>query len=456
MSEARPGTPTPASSTPAARAPTVSEASEAIPADRSAGTDADASAARAFVLKLGEGLHRYGYAAHRLEDALTLVSRRLGLEGHFFSTPTSLLAGFGPPHDQRASLIRIEPGAMHLDKLARLDEAAERVARGELTPEQGGRRLREIEAEPAPYGPRLTTLAYALSAGAAARFLGGGGREVAAATVSGLGIGVLALLALRAPRVGRVFEPLAAALAACLAAAAGAQLGPLSVTIATLAGLIVLLPGFSLTVAMIELATRNLVSGTARLAGALGVFVSLGLGVALGSRVGELLAGPAPAVAPAPLPAWSLGLALLVAPLGFTVLLRAEPRDMPAVVAAGLVAFAGARGGALVLGAELGAFAGAFAVAAASNTYSWWLRRPSVIPLVPGLLLLVPGSLGFASFQSLLARETLVGIESAFRMALVAVALATGLLMGGVLLPPRPFLGGAQRKGGPGAAGQLQ
>ena len=43
------------------------------------------SDAREFVLKLGRGLHAYGYPAHRLEDALTSVAQRLGIQGHFFS-----------------------------------------------------------------------------------------------------------------------------------------------------------------------------------------------------------------------------------------------------------------------------------------------------------------------------------------------------------------------------------
>jgi hypothetical protein len=49
---------------------------------------------------------------------------------------------------------------------------------------------------------------------------------------------------------------------------------------------------------------------------------------------------------------------------------------------------------------------------------------------VPALLLLVPGSLGFQSLSRLLDRETVPGVEAAFRMTLVAVSLAMGLLFG--------------------------
>ncbi len=388
----------------------------------------------AFVLKLGRGLHSYGYPAHRLEASLTLVCRRLGLKGQFFSMPTALFASFGDA-DQQTFQIRVEPGGVDLEKLTLLNAVIHDVDRGELTPTTGSARVDAIETAPPRYGALVSTLAYALASGAAARFFGGAGAEVAVATAVGVVIGLLALLAGRSSRLGRVFEPTAAMAAAFVATAAAHWLPALSAYTATMAGLIVLVPGFSLTVAMTELATRNLASGTSRLAGALVTFLAIGFGVALGTRLGERAFGAAPDVSPGGLPGWTLWLALVVAPLSFTVLLRAQPRDAAFILPAGVVAFQGARIGAALLGPELGAFVGALAVGLASNTYALILARPAAVTLVPGILLLVPGSLGFRSLSSLLDRETVLGVEAAFRMTLVAIALATGLLFSNVLLP---------------------
>ncbi len=394
------------------------------------------SAAVGFVLKLGRGLHAYGYPAHRLEDALGVLSRRLGLHGQFFSMPTALFASFGE-EDQRTFQIRVEPGGVNLEKLTLLDDVIHRVVAGELTVATGSARVDEIEAAPAPYEAALSTLAFALASGAASRFFGGGGREVAMATAIGLVIGLLALLAERVEGAGRVFEPTAALAAAFLAAGAAQWAGPLSAYTATMAGLIVLVPGFSLTVAMTELATRNLVSGISRLAGASVTFLAIGLGVALGTRLGEKAFGAVAVVEPLGLPGWTLWVALVVAPLCFTVLMRAQARDAGFIVLAGIVAFLGARFGAQALGPELGAFVGALAVGVTSNAYARALDRPAAVTLVPGILLLVPGSLGFRSLSSLMDRETVLGVEAAFSMTLVAVSLATGLLFSNVLLPVR-------------------
>jgi uncharacterized membrane protein YjjP (DUF1212 family) len=388
------------------------------------------------VLKLGRALHTFGYPAHRLEEALTAVSARLGLRTQFFSAPTALFASFGGEEDQKTFQIRVDPGGVNLEKLALLDEVAAEVALGYVQPSEGAARVDEIVAKPPPYGPLLTTLSFGLASGAASRFFGGGWREITVSSAIGLAIGLLALTAERFPTVGRAFEPVAATLAALLATAAAVKAGPVSVYITTVAGLIVLIPGFTLTVAMTELATRNLVSGTARLVGACGTFLAIGFGVALGTTVGERVMGKAPPTQPQGLPDWTLWAALLLAPLAFTVLLRAQERDTVWIVASGVLGYSGARLGAGFLGPELGVFVGALVVGVGGNAYARFLGRPAAVTIVPGILLLVPGSIGFRTFSSLLEQQTVLGVESAFRMTLVAISLVTGLLFANIVLSP--------------------
>ena len=56
---------------------------------------------------------------------------------------------------------------------------------------------------------------------------------------------------------------------------------------------------------------------------------------------------------------------------------------------------------------------------------------------MPGLLPLVPGSVGLRSLESLFARDTLAGVDTAFQMLMVAVSLVAGLLVANALLPSR-------------------
>lgn len=402
----------------------------------------------AFVLKLGRGLHRYGYPAHRLEEALVAVARRLGLEAHLFSLPTALFASFGDERGQRSFQMRVEPGSMNLARLAALDELAEDVAVGRLDPTEGGLRIDAIESAPPPYPAGLGLAAFALASAAAARFLGGGWAEMGAGALIGLAIGLLALLAERVTRLGLVFEPLAATVAAFLAALLAALGLPLSVYLATLAGLIVLVPGLTLTVALNELARRHLMSGTARLAGALGTFFFIAFGVALGDRLGGLLPHAQGLTRALPAPAWTEWAALLLAPLAFSVLLRARPRESWAVLLSGAVAYLGARGGGDLLGPEIGAFLGALLVGVCGNAYARLLGRVSAVVMVPGLLLLVPGSVGFLALSALVDRQTLSGLDAGFRMVLSAVSLVMGLVFANVIVSPRVVAGDPQKDAG--------
>jgi len=393
-----------------------------------------------FMVKLGQALHRYGVPAHRLEQGMDRVAQRFGLNGNFFVTPTGIFASFGQPEEHRTSLIRIEATEVNLEKQALLDELVGRVSRGEVSLAEGTQTIDRIVAAPPRYGPVLNTICFAGASGAAARFLGGGWREILVTTTIGLLIGVLAVWMGRFKEASKVFEPTAAILASALVMLAAQIFQPFAVSLTTLASLIVLLPGLTLTVAVRELATRNLVSGTARLMGAALIFFQIGFGVALGTQVKRLLPPVAFAVTAVPLPEWTLWIALFIAPFMFMVLFNARLRDGGWILLSCLLSFNGARAGAVWLGPELGVCLGAMVMGAGSNLYSRVFNRPAAIPMVPGMMLLVPGSIGFGSLAKFIEKDVVSGVTTAFSVLLIAVALVTGLLMANVIVPPRRTL----------------
>ena len=391
----------------------------------------------AFAVKLARLLHEYGTPTHRLEEIMDRVTRKIGLESQFFSLPTGIFLSFGAPEEQRSTLIRVEPSRVDLGKLALISELTGKVIRGELDAESGTIELDNIIAAPGGYRAITTVLCFGLASGAASGLFGGGWRECAVSAFIGVILGLLSLVLGRWEDASRLSVPLSAIVASALATCAGRLLSPFSVYIAMLAGLIVLFPGLTFTVAVRDLATRNLVSGTAQLTGAALVFLELGFGVALGSQTGRLFPAGHFAGQPAPLPGWGQWAALLVSPVAFAVLLKARPREIGWIVLAGIVSFAGARAGSTLLGPELGGFVGALILGIGSNLYGRLLDRTSMVPLVPGLLILVPGTVGFGSLSKFLESDVVSGVATAFKMALIAVALVTGLLLSNIVFPPR-------------------
>jgi uncharacterized membrane protein YjjP (DUF1212 family) len=394
----------------------------------------------AFAVRMGQALHRYGTSTHRLEEMMNLVLQKLGLYGQFFVTPTGIFASFGSPEEHRTSLIRVEPSEVDLGKLALLDKLVNQVIKGELTVEEGSTQVEEILDSPPRYGAVLTTICFALASGASSRFLGGGWREAVVTTASGLVLGCLALLMGRFTHTGKVFEPIGAMVSAIVAIVIAQFLNPFSIYIGTLAGLIVLVPGLTVTIAIRELVTRNLVSGTARLMGALLLFFQIGFGVAIGWKIGRLFSNASMLAKPQSLPYWTLWVALTISPLCFAVLFRAMPRDFLWIMLSCWLSFTGARLGAAWLGPELGVCVGAILIGAGSNLYSRISRQPAAITLVPAMMLLVPGSIGFGSLARFIEKDVVSAVETAFSMILVAVALVTGLLIANVIMPPRKIL----------------
>jgi uncharacterized membrane protein YjjP (DUF1212 family) len=390
-----------------------------------------------FTLRLGRALHAYGVTADRLEEVMEKAAQRLGLQGQFFSTPTSIFASFGPQEDQRTFLMRVTPGEVDLGKLADLDEVTTDVLRGGLDPAKGSRLIDEILASPCRYHRAIIVIAFGLASAAGSRFLAGGLKEIAASALIGLVIGFLSLLADKYHSLGKVFGFVAAGVAAALAESLTLVIGPYAYSNATLAGLIVLMPGLTLTTALVELSTRHLSSGTARIHGAFVVFLGIGFGVAVGRKIADLLIGTPQIARVTDLPEWTEIIAIVAMPVALTFLLRAKLRDALWIVIAGALAVGGGRAGIKLFGPEIGVFFGALTVGVASNWYARLLDRPATITQAPGILLLVPGSVGFRALTALMDEKIVSGVDTTFKMILTAVALVAGTLMANIIVSPR-------------------
>jgi uncharacterized membrane protein YjjP (DUF1212 family) len=379
---------------------------------------------------MARALHTAGTTAQRLEDSLALLARGLGLtHAQIFSTPTSIMCAFGELEYQETHLLRLAPAGPNIGRLSKLDRVVNDVLNGAISTPEALQRVEVIEAEPSPYSALVTILAFGLGSAGIARFLGGGVTEIAVGGLLGIITGTLESWAERGRHFARVYEPIAAFFAAFIATSVAALLGPYAATTAILAGIIVLLPGLVLTNAVRELAERHLASGTARLAGATMVLLGLIFGVALGTRTATALFSAVPEVAPAGLPWWTMAIAIAAAGASFVVILKAEPRDTGWIVGACAVSYLLASSSVRLAGPELGLFVAAMFDGVASTLWGRWRDRPQNVVLVPAILMLVPGSVGFRSLNSLLEQNVIAGVQTAFAMVLAATALSAGLLV---------------------------
>lgn len=394
----------------------------------------------AFIIKVGMKLHQFGTPSHRLERVLTEVAQLQGLQGTFLYTPTALVMSIGSGEEEVTYLRRVDCGNVDVDKLIRFDETLEQLEASEIGVVEASARFDLIAADSPPYPTWLTIVACSISCGAVATLFGGGLYEIIAAAGLGMCVSLIELLHQRFQFERGVLEPLAGFVAS-VGALAIAHFGvPIDDRLVTLAGLIILIPGLGITIALTELAVGHLSAGVARLAGACVSLLTITIGVAIGWRVAVSSWRNIPDVSGYPIaPYWSW-IAMVIAPLTFAIVFRAKWPQWPTIVIVTVLGFVASRIAGNQFGTEVGAFAGAFAVGLSSNVYARIWNRPALVPLTPGIIVLVPGSVGFRSLTAFLDHDTMGGIDFAFTMVIVAAALVGGILAANAVIPPKRIL----------------
>jgi len=391
-----------------------------------------------FLIKVGVLLHRFGTPSHRLERVMLQLSRSLGVEGIFLYTPTALVVSLTDAQGERTYLRRVDAGAVHVDKLIAFDEILEQLEDRRISVALASEMLDNVEQAPPPYSDWMTMLACAISCGAVAIFFQGSANEVITASALGLVVAVLEVIQGRLRWETGFLEPVSGLVAAIGALAVAHFIVPIDDRLVTLAALIIMLPGLRLTVALTELAVGHLSAGVARLAGACVSLLTITIGVALGWR---LAAAWRPSTFPEDvLPQYWQWIAIAVAPITFSIVFRARWPQWPTIMAVAVTGFFTSQFAGAQWGVEVGAFCGALAVGIGSNLYARIRDRPALVPLTPGIIILVPGSVGYRSLTAFLDHNSMAAVEFAFTMIMIAVALVGGILTANVFLPPKRIL----------------
>jgi uncharacterized membrane protein YjjP (DUF1212 family) len=311
----------------------------------------------AFLLELARRLHQYGTSAPRLEMAIAGSAQRLGLHADVWSSPTAIIISFADLAQgeeglaQVTQVVRLAPGEVNLERLCQADEIADRVIAGELDLHQGFRLLRTLGL-PDTRREQLGSIAsYGLSAASiAALFLHSSWLDLLVAAVTGVIIGFITVLAGSRPRLAVASDAICAMVATTIAIVVSAFVEPLAIKAVVLASLIVLVPGMSLTTAVREISSQHLVSGMARMGGAMSTLLKLTFGTIAATQVCAAFGIEARDFTLPALPGWTDYPALLTAAIAFAILFRAARRDWPVVILAVVVGYLTTRWGGAISG----------------------------------------------------------------------------------------------------------
>ena len=397
-----------------------------------------------FLKRYARQLHMAGVPAHQFERMMTALADKLGFNCNALSSPTSIFLSFQYQDDEDdkrpipMQLDRMDPPTINLGNTAELYDMGNCLLDGEVSAKQAYRKLQNWQPKQL-YPVWLQIICWGLAGGAVAVMLSASWPGIAVAALSGALTGTLVTNAGATLRQGGL-EAIAALLSTFLVFALNRLVPGLDVFVIIMSSLIVLIPGLGLTIAVTELSTDHLASGSARLSGALVTLLKLSLGVLIGTVIVGWFGWSADIESTARLsapPDWFRWPALLAAAFSFGVLFSARKRDFHIAMLAAITSYVISRAGVAAAGLELGVLLASMSVAVLANLYGRTFKQSGALVRVPGVILLVPGTIGYHGATALFLDGGANLTETSLLALRLLIALVGGLLFGNTLLPPR-------------------
>jgi uncharacterized membrane protein YjjP (DUF1212 family) len=413
------------------------------PAEFSEGSKVPFEDACRFIIKVGTAAHNYGSTATRLESFLAGLSKKLGYPGVFRSTPSDIVFALreGPESPQRVEIIAMQAPGVDLDKLARVGDLLNELETGTLSLADASTRLDAIDLVPPPWGRFASMLGYALVGLGLAPLLGGGWSDTLVAALFSVLVYGLVLLSGRLGAAATEWLPFSSAfVVGVLASVVKLWVPELNLVLVILSAIAIILPGYTISLGAGELVAQRVVSGTTNLMSGLICLVKQIAGGALGvvavsSVVSWAASGPATPVDPV----W----AQLLFPLllvGLSLAFQTSRRDLPWAVLVSGIAYLGVMAGSSILDPNLGNLVGTIVAVVVANLWARQTGRPTSIVLIPAIVMLVSGTIGFRGLASMAEGELLLGAQQFFQMFVVALTIVIGVFVGYTIVRPEPGL----------------
>ncbi|CAM0142805.1 unnamed protein product [Umbelopsis sp. WA50703] len=390
-----------------------------------------------FIIRLGKGLIRTGAPSHRIEAALDQTSRRLDVDGSYMVLPGLMMLTFGDSetHTSETKLIKC-PRGLDVAKLERVNRISHMVARGKMAVPEALEELEAVRTAPPTWSTLWVLGAYVISAASvAALFFGGSWTDF------WVSVGCFTLVAEQFPMISNVFEILTSI---CVALIARALHEYICFSAVSLSAVVIALPGYSLTSAVMELSARNIVSGGIHLVYAVMYALMLAFGLGYGSAIYDVAANPSSAqdgmyCQTDPVNPWFYFLLLPIASVSISIVFGGGPRQIPVMLCGAATAFAIYHFLSNVpsLNVEIVTSVAAFGLGMFGNLYARLLKRLSFPILIGGIIILVPGSLGVRGAISLFdgSQDGYSG-EFAINMVAIGLSVTLGLFMANVVVYP--------------------
>ncbi|KAI7823191.1 hypothetical protein BC939DRAFT_397429 [Gamsiella multidivaricata] len=390
---------------------------------------------QSFLIMIAKALILYGAPSHRIEETCALLARKMDVDASFALLPGLMTISFSDPetHTSDTRHLRCTQG-MDMYKLSKVYTIAWGVLHGEGI-EEANKKLEKVTIEPGYYPVWVTVMSWMFAAAFVAPLaFNGSWLDTVLAGFCGLLVGLLGVVAAKFPVYGNVFEVTSSILVGFIAKAFGDRV---CFSAVALAGVVVLLPGLLLTQSIMELASRNIVSGAVRMFYALMYAFFLGFGLSLGAEIWDSIGGESTAPASAcekGVNHWWLFLIFPAVSTSINIVFNAHPSQWLGMTVVTAVGFTVSYF--MTAGPQVTPAVAAFAVGVAGQAYGRITGKLSYVPLLSGVLLLVPGSVGVRGVLAIIGSDPGQGFQFALRMVNISVSITLGVFCSALVWYP--------------------
>ncbi|KAI9742296.1 MAG: hypothetical protein M1818_004196 [Claussenomyces sp. TS43310] len=257
---------------------------------------AETLARQKYMIRLCRALMSYGAPTHRLEEYMKMTARVLEIDGQFLYIPGCMLISFddAATHTTEVKLVRSNQG-VDLGKLRDVHEIYKEVVHDVIGVEEATQRLDTVMQDRPKNQKWIVILVYGLASASVGPFaFSARPIDLPICFLLGVLVGILQLeIAPRSDMYSNVFEVTAAVLTSFLARAFGSipYRGGTLFCFSALAqsAIALILPGYMVLCAALELQSRSMVAGSVRMVYAIIYSLFLGFGITIGTTVYGLM-----------------------------------------------------------------------------------------------------------------------------------------------------------------------
>lgn len=346
-----------------------------------------------FLTLLAKTFHSYGAPVNRTEWNLREVSEKLGVTANYSVMPTQITITFGLPEgmDAVSRTFRCDQNLVECGKLYLVETLIDKIRSLNVDLYQARDELAAIITRPPRFSRPVRLLSMALaSASAAVLFFNGGWIEFLVSFIMGFIVALLDWLSERILAFARIEEIVCGLIAAAVAVPVAYYVEGACFSGLVLSALVWLLPGLTLTLAVRELATKNMVAGTVRMFAAFMTSLKLGFGIAFGSYIPFWIPkGAITASCSNPLSQWWYIPMFFSTIIPFNILLDTSLWQWPGQLITSAVGYiiSWAVSRYTTLPSELVSVLAAFGVGIVGNGYALWTKSSGVVYIVSGIML---------------------------------------------------------------------